>query len=98
LPGQLPTVALAGRYASRRPSDEYATDDERFTPAQLQLRFTLSGELPLPGLSYRLTADYSTSALGPYAVGPTPAEDASRPLIPVDRFRTGIGLQYDFGQ
>jgi hypothetical protein len=49
-------------------------------------------------LSYRITADYSTSALGPYAVGPTPAEEASRPLIPVDRFRTGIGLQYDFGE
>ena len=98
LPGLLPTAALAARYASRRPSDEYATDYERFTPAQLQLRLTLSGELPLPGLSYRLTADYSTSALGPYAVGPIPAEDASRPLIPMDRFRTGVGLQYDFGE
>src|SRR5262249_16788705 len=98
LPGLLPAVALAARYASPRPGHEYPAAHQPFTPAQLQLRLTLSGELPLPGLSYRLTADYSTSALGPYAVGAIPAEDGERPLIPVDRFRTGVGLQYDFGQ
>jgi outer membrane receptor for ferrienterochelin and colicins len=98
LPGTLPTLALAGRYVSQRPIDEYTPDNPRFTPAQVELRLTLSGDLPIAGLSYRLTANYTTSTLGPYAVGPIPADDALRPYIPIERFRTGIGLQYDFWQ
>jgi outer membrane receptor protein involved in Fe transport len=98
LPNDLPTLALVGRYVSRRPIDEYTADDQRFVAAQVELRLAISGQLPIPGLSYRVTADYTTSTLGPYAVGPIPAGDAPQPLIPIDRFRTGIGLQYDFLQ
>lgn len=97
LPGSWPTLALVGRYVSRRPTDDYAADSERFIPAQLQLRLAVTGELHLPGLSYRLTADYTTAKTGPYVVGPYPADGGPQALIPVDRFRTGIGLQYDFG-
>lgn len=96
LPGALPTLALVARYVARRPTDDHATGSERFLRSEAQLRLAVSGELPLPGLSYRLTADYTTARTGPYVVGPYPADGAAQALIPVDRFRTGLGLQYDF--
>jgi outer membrane receptor for ferrienterochelin and colicins len=96
LPHDLPTVALATRYVSRRPLDEYTPDNRRFAPALVEMRATVSGRLPLPGLSYRLSASYATSQVGPYAVGPILADDAPRPLVPIDQFRTAIGFQYDF--
>ena len=79
----------------------------------LELRGTVSGPLPfVRGLSYRATASYlvapcpenlasSHSACGPYVVGPTQGAYAGHPrpeLSPLDTFRVGIGLQYDFGQ
>jgi outer membrane receptor for ferrienterochelin and colicins len=95
LPDAWPTVALAARYVARRPLDEYAADNRRFVDPQLELRGALSGVLPLKGLSYRLSASYALIDVGPYAVGASPADESPRPLIPVDRFRIGIGLQYD---
>lgn len=95
LPFGLPTLALAASYVSRRPLDEYTADNPRFVDRQIQLRAALSGSLPLDGLSYRLTANYSTLDVGPYAVGAAPVGDGPRPLVPVDRFRIGVGLQYD---
>jgi outer membrane receptor for ferrienterochelin and colicins len=95
LPGALPTLALAARYVSRRPLDEYAADNQRFVDPQLEFRAALTGVLPLQGLSYRLTANYAWIGVGPYAVGPFPADESLRPLVPVDRFRIGVGLQYD---
>jgi len=91
----LPTLALAARYASRRPIDEFVGDQRRYIDPQLELRVALTGDLPIDGLSYRLTANYAWIDVGPYAVGATPADDSLRPLIPVDRFRIGVGLQYD---
>ncbi len=96
LPHYLPTIALAARYVSRRPVDEYAADNPRFVDPQLELRAALSGLLPLDGLSYRLTTNYAALNVGPYAVGPDPADGGPRPLVPVDRFRVSLGLQYDF--
>ena len=79
----------------------------------IELRATLSGAVPfVKGLSYRATANYlvapcaadlvgSHSACGPYVVGPVQAAYAGHPrpeLSPMDTFRVGIGLQYDFGQ
>jgi outer membrane receptor for ferrienterochelin and colicins len=95
LPHAWPTVALAARYVSRRPLDEYIGDSRRFVDPQLELRAALSGRLFIEGLSYRLSANYAWIDVGPYAIGASPADDSPRPLIPVDRFRIGIGLQYD---
>jgi outer membrane receptor for ferrienterochelin and colicins len=90
-----PSVALAARYVSRRPLDEYAADNRRFVDPQVQLRAALSGDTPIDGLSYRLTADYALIDEGPYAIGTWPEDESPRPLIVVDRYRIGIGLQYD---
>jgi outer membrane receptor for ferrienterochelin and colicins len=91
----LPTLALAARFVSRRPLDEYAPDNRRYADPQVELRAALSGDLLLPGLSYRLTANYALQNVGPYAVGAPPADASPRPLVPVDTFRLGVGLQYD---
>jgi hypothetical protein len=66
----------------------------------------------LKGLSYRASANYAFAEKGPYVIGPsqsqftTTARDTmtganvlivhSPELIPIDRFRGGVGLQYDF--
>lgn len=96
LPHELPTLALAARYVSRRPLDEYTPDNRRFVEPQVELRAALSGGLPIQGLAFRVTANYAASKFGPYAVGPAPEDGSPRPLAPVDRFRVGIGVQYDF--
>jgi outer membrane receptor for ferrienterochelin and colicins len=95
LPQDWPTLALAARYVSRRPLDEFAGDTRRYVDPQVELRAALSGGLPISGLSYRLSANYALIDVGPYAIGATPADDSPRPLVPVDRFRVAIGLQYD---
>lgn len=98
----LPTVAFATRFMGTRPADlsngQFSPDP--YAPAQVELRLTLSGDVPgVKGLSYRGIANYAVADRGPYVVGPvtkaiptqmTPA------LIPVDRFRTTVGLQYAF--
>jgi outer membrane cobalamin receptor len=64
------------------------------------------------GLSYRASANYAFADKGPYVIGPTQSGSTTgardpvtgeaivliRPpeLIPVDQFRAGVGLQYDF--
>jgi outer membrane receptor protein involved in Fe transport len=66
----------------------------------------------LKGLTYRASANYAFAGKGPYNIGPaqsgtsTGERDSTNgqpitlyrnpELIPVDRFRAGIGLQYDF--
>jgi outer membrane receptor protein involved in Fe transport len=61
---------------------------------------SLTGDAPwVQGLSYRASATYVSAERGPYAVGPVTVPSASAPrpsLIPVDRFRTAVGLQYAF--
>jgi outer membrane receptor protein involved in Fe transport len=113
LPGEWPTVALAGHYLATRPIDR-AYDSGwpagTYAPAQLELRGTLSGPVPirrLKGLSYRISATYSFADRGPYVVGaeqvygqggPLPNGSpplASPQLLPLDHFRMVLGLQYD---
>ena len=69
-----------------------------YAPADLQLRFTLSGKLPYPkGLSYRASATFDSAAHGPYVVGPTQyASDATSiaALSPQRRASGFLGLQY----
>jgi hypothetical protein len=88
-------LALAARYVSRRPTSDYSRELPRFVDPQVELRAALSGGLPIPGLAYRLTANYSFLDVGPYAVDTGPADGSQPPLLPLDSFRVGVGLQYD---
>ena len=107
IPGDWPTLAIAAHYVGRRPIDrayDGGWPTGNYAPAQLETRGTISGPLPiLRGLTYRLTATYAIAERGPYVVGAqqvfeqtTGATDRSPQLLPLDRFRTSIGLQYDF--
>jgi outer membrane receptor protein involved in Fe transport len=97
-----PTLALATHLLGPRPAD---LSQGHFTPSpfaatQVQLRVTLSGPMPaVKGLSYRALANYAFADRGPYVVGPVTSETAVQrtpQLIPVDRFRTTVGLAYEF--
>lgn len=96
-----PTLALGTYLLGPRPADlsSHFTPSP-FAPPQLELRLTVSGKMPvIEGLSYRAFANYAVAERGPYVVGPVTSEIPSQPspqLIPVDRFRTVVGLQYDF--
>jgi outer membrane receptor for ferrienterochelin and colicin len=105
LPSAWPTLALAAQYAARRPADrafDAGFSPPPFAPAQLELRATVSGPLGLlRGLSYRATLDYAFADRGPYVIGPNQSAQraaGSQPeLVPIDVFRSMVGLQYDFG-
>jgi outer membrane receptor for ferrienterochelin and colicins len=98
----LPTVALATHFVGPRPADLSAGQfsPDPFARTQVELRLTLSGEAPLvKGLSYRAMANYAAADRGPYVVGPVTRAIPSQTtpeLIPVDRFRTTLGLAYEF--
>jgi outer membrane receptor protein involved in Fe transport len=97
----LPVVALAAHFLGPRPVDlAQGFSPTPYAPPQVELRSTLSGSVPvLPGLSYRATANYAFADRGPYVVGPVTSAipTQSRPqLNPVDRFRTTVGLRYEF--
>lgn len=103
LGGQLPTLAIAGYLQGRAPADrafDGGFTPTPYSPTQVVLRGTISGVVPgVKGLLYRFTANYAAAARGPYVVGENQAATPSQTraeLVPVDRFRTGIGLQYDF--
>jgi hypothetical protein len=99
---ELPTVGFATSFMGPRPADlsngQFSPDP--YAPAQVQLRLTLSGDVPkVKGLSYRAIANYAVADQGPYVVGPVTKSIPTEPtaqLIPVDRFRTTLGLQYAF--
>jgi outer membrane receptor protein involved in Fe transport len=106
LPGELPTLALAARYMGVRPADrafDGGWPSIPYAPAQVELRATIGGPIPksiVPGLSYRVSANYAFADRAPYLVGPS--QYYSPPyvyteLAPVDRFRVTVGLQWDFG-
>ena len=71
-----------------------------YAPSQLELRLTVSGDAPgVKGLSYRAMVNYAVADRGPYVIGPVTASIPSQTtpqLIPVDRLRSTVGLQYDF--
>jgi outer membrane receptor for ferrienterochelin and colicins len=94
--GSLPTVAVAAQFSGRRPADGGFTPTP-YAPPVLEMRAAVSGPVPfLPGLSYRVTANYAFQPTGSYTIGPI--QDSSYgvapTLNPVDRFRVGVGLQY----
>jgi outer membrane receptor for ferrienterochelin and colicins len=98
----LPTIGLATHFKGPRPADlshgQFSPDP--FARTQVELRLTLSGNAPIvKGLSYRAMANYAVADRGPYVVGPVTRaipSQATPELIPVDRFRTTVGLQYEF--
>jgi hypothetical protein len=101
--GKLPTLALATQFLGRRVADHARDGGFVPTPAapiQVRLRLCVSGAVPgLAGLSYRALLDYSLSDRGPYVVGPVTTALPTQPsaqLNPIDRFRTTVGLQYEF--
>jgi len=104
IPGDWPTLALATHYVGKRPIDrayDGGWPTGNYAPAQLETRATVSGPLPfLRGLSYRLTATYAIADHGPYVVGAQQVyeggADLAPSLLPLDTFRTSLGLQYDF--
>jgi len=98
-----PTPALATHFMGPRLAS--VGDDAGFTPvpyapAQLELRFTLSGNFPLlPALKYRAFVNYAMAERGPYVVGPVVSAvptQTSAQLNPVDRLRSTVALEYDF--
>jgi hypothetical protein len=104
IPGDWPTIALATHYIGKRPIDrayDGGWPNGNYARPQLETRATITGPLPiLRGLSYRLTATYSIADRGPYVVGAQQVNegltpDTSPQLLPLDQFRTSIGLQYD---
>lgn len=98
----LPTLALATHFLGARPADlsngQFSPDP--FAPSQVELRLTASGDVPfVKALSYRAMANYAVADRGAYVVGPVTsaiASQATPQLIPVDRFRTTVGLHYAF--
>jgi outer membrane receptor protein involved in Fe transport len=104
LPGSFPTIAIAAHYVGKRPIDrayDGGWPSGNYARPQLETRATISGPVPvIRGLTYRLTATYSIAERGPYVVGAQQVHevittDQSPQLLPLDRFRTSIGLQYD---
>lgn len=102
LPTGWPTIGLAASYFGRRPIDrayDSGWTTNTILAPQLELRATLTGPVPrIKGLSYRAQATYSLEDRGPYVVGPN--QDASEKqaapqLLPIDQFRTAVGLSYD---
>lgn len=102
LGGNLPTLALASQFMGPRPADlsNGQFQPNPFARTQMQLRLTLSGDVPhVGGLSYRASANYAVADRGAYVVGPVTTALPSQPtpqLNPIDRFRISVGLQYAF--
>jgi outer membrane receptor protein involved in Fe transport len=104
-----PTFAVAAHFFGDRLSDRAL--DGNFLPPPiaaplLEVRATISGPVPIAkGLSYRLSANYNFAESGPYVIGPIQSGrrnnngmpvDLPSALVPLDRFRATVGLQYDF--
>jgi len=102
LPDGLPTVAFATKLLGPRPADlsEGQFSPAPFARARLELRLVLTGQVPaVKGLTYRALANYNFAERGAYVVGPVTSALPSEPtpqLIPLDRLRTSLGVQYDF--
>jgi outer membrane receptor for ferrienterochelin and colicins len=110
-PGDWPALGVAAQWKTKALTDR-ALDGlwspVPMSPAQLELRFTVSGPIPqLRGFSYRASADYAFANRTPYTVGvhqssgigqryyPYLPEFDKWYLAPVDTFRVTVGLGYD---
>jgi hypothetical protein len=114
--GPYPFIGLAAHFLGKRPAartfekyvpqtghvDPYQFYRPPYLDAQLELRLTVSGPVPLlRGLSYRASVNYAFSDEAPYIVG-RPVDNhnvrtsPTAQFAPVDTFRGTVGLQYDF--
>jgi hypothetical protein len=103
LPGDWPVIGVIASLVGSRPAAgafDSGWKNPPYAPTQLDLRATVSGTLPsVPHLSYRLIADYAVAAFNPYVVGEVNSPTRANPLpelLPVDQFRTTVGLEYVF--
>jgi outer membrane receptor protein involved in Fe transport len=107
--GLWPTPALAAFAMGPRPDDRTAPDGSPLPPAPAlaELRAAVSGRLPVRGVSYVVTADYTTAGRGPYTAGPSFLAFQTTILggaisypppgfAPIDQFRAMVGLRFDF--
>jgi hypothetical protein len=102
LPKGWPTIGAAGMFFGKRPIDRAYDAGWRagtILDPQIELRLTLTGPVPfVKGLSYRASATYAFEDKAPYVVGTNQVKDDNTPLpnlLPVDQFRTAVGLSYD---
>jgi outer membrane receptor protein involved in Fe transport len=89
----LPTLALAARFVGERPVDDYP--DAGFAEPYVELRGTISGATPIPGLSYRAGVNYVSAERGAYVVRGGTLPNGERELAPNDQLRANVGLSYD---
>jgi outer membrane receptor for ferrienterochelin and colicins len=101
LPRPWPALALAVAYQRRRLADralDGGFSSAPSAPPHVELKGTASGELPgLPGLRYRVGANFAFSRVSPYVIGPWQyAVDESTPyeLAPLRRLQVFLGLEY----
>ena len=101
--GYFPTPALAASFLGARPSNRALPDGTAFAeaPPLGDLRLTLTGALPVKGLSYRASAEYLTASRSPYGAGPEltwiAGSEAGPPVVvPIDQYRAFVGIRYDF--
>jgi outer membrane receptor protein involved in Fe transport len=104
LGGALPTLALAGQLAARRPADlafDSAFKPVPYAPARVELRAAITGAFPhVPGLSYRVTGQKAFATREAYVIGPNQsgATGGAAELAPIDNeLRVGLGLTYNLG-
>ena len=88
----LPTLALAGRWVTRRPADDYPEGGH--ARPNVELRATASGPIAA-GFSYRVTANYQTAESGAYSIRGNVLSDGTRERNPYDQFRVGVGVGWD---
>jgi hypothetical protein len=104
LEGGFPTLALAAYYQDSRLIDlafNGAYPNYPTAPASAEMRATATGPVPkVPGVFYRITANYAFADRGPYVIGPAilqpryMAQHAPE-LTPIERFRVGIWLEWN---
>jgi outer membrane receptor for ferrienterochelin and colicins len=96
----LPTLGVAARWVGRRPFDNYDPEvlPSPFVAPIWETRVTISGPMPgLNALSYRLSANYIGAEFGAYSLrGGALDDEGKEQLLPNDRLRFAVGLQYDF--
>jgi outer membrane receptor for ferrienterochelin and colicins len=104
-PEPLPTLAVAAQYQNRRLADRALDGGFASTPSappHVELKLTGTGAVSaVPGLTYRVGANYAFSRVSPYVIGPWQyALDETTPyeLAPLRRLTIFVGLEYQLGR
>ena len=81
------------RFVGERPVDDYP--NAGFADPYVELRGTISGSTPVPGLSYRAGVNYISAERGAYIIRGGTLPNGERELVPNDQLRANVGLSYD---